>query len=69
MSLFDNAELHELDTTTWKYKVEGIVNEGEAAYLDNGGCLTHEQRDALFVKMEKLASQMAEKLDKLGDKP
>lgn len=69
MSLLDEAILHELDTTTFKYKIDTIVNEEEAIYLDNGGCLTHEERDKLFIQMTKLANEMAAKLDTLGIKP
>ena len=46
--------------------------EGEGIYLDNGGCLTHEERDKLYTKamallasLERHANAMAEALSNI----
>jgi len=53
---------------------DSISSEGEGLYLDQGGSLTHEQRDKLFTKamdrarsLERVARQMAEALEQLSD--
>lgn len=45
--------------------LDRILGEGEAEYLDNGGCMDVNRRDHYFTRVVKYARRLERKIERL----